>query len=151
MAEVDYTDIAEELQNILQASEYVKAASDSEVTIVVEDTFNMNADQTPWIGIYLDTWETPPDEERIGGANPRTTYLNIEVWMYVWHFEHILASKARDLMLRKVKEALKANRTINGKVQVTRFQGGEFENATKEEAEGFFKGVTLKLECEIRE
>ena len=156
MAEINYTEIAEKVKSILEADERIKniqrvddTGGTDAVTVVVDEPFNNKAEATPFIGIYLDTWETPADEELIGGASPSLTRIGLELWMYEWHLENIECSKRRDNLLRRVKEALKADRTLSGTVQMTRFQGGEFDSPIK--TEGFFKGVSLKLECEIRE
>ena len=149
MAEVDYTAIAEAIVNILKADDSTKTVDGNNTTIVSESEFNQNADQCPWVGVFLDRWDTPPEEEFIGGSNPRTTLLTLELWLFEFALENKVCSEKRQKLLTKVKEVLKANRTLGGTVLVTRFEGGEFDNATK--SGGFFKGVSIKLECEVRE
>ena len=101
------------------------------------------------MGIYLDTWETPAEEELIGGSRPHRTFLVFEIWCYEFGLENKSTAQKRDTLLEEVKDGLKGNRNLNGKVLVTRFKGGDFDNAQKEE--GFFKGVSIKLECEVKE
>ena len=101
--------------------------------------------------IYLNSWDSPAEDELIGGAKPITTFLTIELWIYDFSFENLAGATARDIMLDNVKGVLKANRTLSDKVLITRFSGGEFDNQKNNQGIGFFKGVSLRLECEVRE
>lgn len=149
MSEINYLDIEDEIKAILQADESSSIINGVNVTFEVEENFNLIADNTPYVGIYLESWETPADEEYIGGANQHTTKIIIKIWCYEFSLEARKAAKKRDLLFQKIKEILKGDRQLNNKVQVTRFKGGEFDNAQNDE--GFFKGVSINLECEVRE
>lgn len=146
MTEINYYTIESTLKDILSADSRITAL---DATVTVEDSFNLISDLCPWIGIYLDSWESPADEEKIGGASPVLTYLTLELWLYDFAIENNTAAQKRDTLIQKVKEVLKENRTINSTVLITRFAGGEFDNAIT--TDGFFKGVSIKLECEVRE
>lgn len=146
MAAIDYLDIEENLASIFRADENLIGIG---VRVDVEESFNPIPDRCPWIGIYLDSWDTPADGEFIGGTSPFQTFLNLEIWLYEFALENKKGCQLRDALLQKVKEVLKTHRTINGTVLVTRFEGGEFDNAKTKE--GFFKGVSIKLQAEVRE
>lgn len=149
MAQIDYTAIELALQDLLLNDLRTKEIDGRITTVVVEEIFQPIPDRCPWIGIYLNGWQSPAESELIGGSAPRLTLVEIELWMYDYSLENATGARKRDLLLQQVKEVLKDNRTINGLVLVTRFTGGEFDGAKTKE--GFLKGVSLKLECEIRE
>ena len=54
-------------------------------------------------------------------------------------------------MLGKVKEVLKEKKTLNDKVLYFKFGSGEFDNQKNTAGLGFFKGVSLTLDCEVKE
>lgn len=146
MTEINYYTIELTLKNILAADSRI---TDLGATVTVEDSFNLISDLCPWIGIYLDSWDSPSDEERIGGTSPVLTILTLELWLFDFAIENNVAAQKRDTLIQKVKEVLKENRTISDTVLITRFAGGEFDSAVT--GDGFFKGVSIKLECEVRE
>jgi hypothetical protein len=146
MTEINYYTIESTLKDILAADSRI---TDLGTTVTVEDSFNLITDLCPWIGIYLDSWDSPAEEERIGGTSPILTLLTLELWLYDFAIENNTAAQNRDTLLQKVKEVLKENRTISDTVLITRFAGGEFDSAAT--GDGFFMGVSIKLECEVRE
>ena len=146
MTEINYYTIETSLKSLLETDSRIIALG---ATVEVEENFNLVSAMCPWIGIALESWESPADEERIGGATPVLTTLILKVWLYTFGIESNTASQSRDTLLQKVKEVLKENRTLNDSVLITRFEGGEFDNAEGED--GFFKGVSIELECEVRE
>lgn len=149
MAEIDYTSIEQAIKDLLLADERTNVIGNKSLNVVIEDTFQPIADKCPWVGIYLDSWASPAEREFIGGGAPIMTALTLELWLYEFSLENITGAAKRDMLLRKIKEVLKANRRLNSAVLITRFLGGEFDNAKTKE--GFLKGVSIKLECEVRE
>ena len=149
MSEIDYFGIEEAVADILLTDSRTRRIGDSLLKVEIEEPFNLIPDKCPWVGIYLDSWDSPAEEERIGGNSPFLTYLILELWLYEFAMESRTASQLRDRLLRKVKETLKDNRKLNNKVLIWRFAGGEFDSPAT--SEGFFRGVSLKLECEVRE
>ena len=149
MAEITYIDIEEAIKTLLLTDDRTKSIAGIPLNVAIEESINQNTDACPWVGIYLDRWETPAEQELIGGNTPFRTYLTFELWLYEFALENKLAAQKRDYLLQKIKEVLKDNRKLSDTVLISRFKGGEFDNAKTKE--GFFKGVTIKLECELRE
>ena len=149
MSTIDYTAIEQALKDLLLADERTKIVNGRNLSAAIEEMFQPIPDKCPWAGVYLDSWETPAVEERIGGAQPRTTTIVLELWLYEFSLENATGAVKRDVLLSQVKEVLKDNRTLSGTVLTTRFLGGEFDNAKVKE--GFLKGVSIRLECEVRE
>lgn len=145
MARIDYLQIEKDIKALLGVDPELKDA-----TIEVEESANLNPDKCPWVGIYLSEWETPADEEQIGGATPFITYLTFEIWCYEFSLTNEDAIRLRNTLLYNVKEVLKANRKPNSSVLVSRFGGGEFDNP-KAQSDGFFHGGSIRLICEVRE
>jgi len=146
MATIDYLAIENSIKTLLNAD-----SDTSSYTVEVEPPDAVRTDACPYVAIYLDSWDSPADEELIGGANAMRTFLIIEVWCYAFSFENLDGATLRDDMLGKVKAVLKSNRTLSDNVLITRFTGGDFDNQQNTGNLGFFKGVSIKLECEVRE
>lgn len=149
MSAIDYTAIEQALKDLLLADERTREINGRRLTVAIEEMFQPLPDKCPWAGVYLDTWESSAEQELIGGAQPLRTTVVLELWLYEFSLDNTVGAQKRDLLLQNVKEVLKANRSLGGAVLVTRFLGGEFDNAKVKE--GFLKGVSLKLECEVRE
>jgi len=149
MAEISYFAIEETIKDILVTDPRSKFLNNQKVAYDVEEKLNNLPDKCPWCGIYLMSWDSPQDEQRIGGTTPTLTDLTIRLRMYEFGLEIRRAAQNRDLFLAKVKEVLKGKRNLNNKVLITQFGGGEYENG--QTSEGFFLGVSLDLICEVRE
>lgn len=159
MAEIDYFAIEEAVSAILLADVLTAEVNDEQLTVVIEENFNPKPDTCPWVGIYLDNWSTPAEQELIapGSGSAHVTFLTFELWLYEYALDNKDSSTKRDTLLAKVKEVLKkvTNRDLNNTVLHTTFGGGRFENQkteTKGQKRGaFYKGVSLKLIAEVRE
>lgn len=149
MSTIDYTAIEQAVKDLLLTDERTREINGRALSVAIEEMFQPVPDKCPWVGVYLDTWESRAEHEYIGGSAPLRTTVVLEIWLYEFSMENTVGAHKRDLLLQNVKEVLKANRTLGGAVLVTRFMGGEFDNAKVKE--GFLKGVSLKLECEVRE
>lgn len=149
---VNYTAIQDAIRNILLTNDTSRIIDGDALSVGIESVLNPATIMCPWAGIYLDSWDTPAEQERIGGATPFLTQVTFELWLYAFALETDVARIKRDALLSAVKDVLKltANRTLGGTVLITRFKGGSFSNA-KGNQEGFYSGVSLKLECEVRE
>lgn len=146
MAIIDYLGIQTALQSIFNAD-----SRTSDYTVEVEPDYDLITDKMPYVAIYLDSWETPPTDETIGGVKPFRSFLNLEVWCYDFSMENLQGATLRDTMLGNVKEVMKENRTISDKVLITTFAGGSFDNQKNNRGIGFFKGVSMRIQCEVRE
>lgn len=146
MSEINYFQIEEDFVTMLKSNATLMELNP---TIEIEDDSNLIAEKCPYVGIFLDSWESPYLEEKIGGSTPFTTYLTFEIWLYEFAFENKQGAILRDKLLQKVKEAIKQDRKLNNSVLISRFEGGDFDNSRN--SEGFFKGVSIKLRAEVRE
>ena len=150
MSEVDYSAVTNAIRDVLLSDDRTKVVNSSALTVAVEGNMNQNTANCPWVGVYLDSWDSAAVSEQIGSATPFFTLLTFELWLYEFGLEDETANKKRDNLLRKVKEVLKANRTVNGTVRILWFKGGVFD-AQAAKSGGFFRGASLKIQCEIRE
>jgi hypothetical protein len=151
MAIIDYTGIENEIKSILDNDSRTNSFGGRATTIEVEGEAILNEVSCPQIQIFLEEHETLQDTETIGGATPYLTSLSIVIWMYDFNLENVGGSQARDTMLGKVKEVLKENKTLNDTVLYFKFGGGEFDNQKNTAGLGFFKGVSLTIDCEVKE
>ena len=149
MSAIDYTGIEQSIKDLLLSDERTREINGRALTVALEDAFQPIPDRCPWVGVYLDSWASAAEREFIGGAQPMLTTIVIELWLYEYSLENAVGAQKRDILLENIKEVLKANRTLSSSVLVTRFLGGEFDSAKVKE--GFLKGVSLRLECEVRE
>ena len=149
----NYIEIEDKLADILRDDARTARVNDIDTAIVVEEPANQLTDTTPFIGIYLDGWESPGENELIsdGSRGSLRTTIDLELVLFEFDLENRDACIKRNELLKQVKTVIRENRTIGKMVLMTWFLGGQFENAKIDGAEGFFKGVTLKLRCELRE
>ena len=146
MAKIDYLAIENKIKELIEAN-----SDTSSYTVLVEPADELRTEYCPYVAIYLDSYESPSADELIGGTKPVRTFLNISVWCYDFSLDNLEGASARDTMLANVKEVLKSNRDLGEEVLVTRFTGGSFDNQKNIEGLGFFKGVSIGLQCEVRE
>lgn len=159
MAEIEYFAIEEAIHDILLADILTAEVNGEQLTVTIEENFNPKPDTCPWVGIYLDSWSTPAENELIapGSGFAHRTFLTFELWLYEYALDNKDSSTKRDNLLAKVKEVFKktTNRTLNDTVLQTTFAGGRFENQKVDSGNkkrgAFYKGVSLKLIAEVRE
>ena len=156
MSEINYFEIEEALAALIRDDSGVKSLKNGKGAVVqVEEGFQLVPGKIPWVGIFLDTWDSPDDLEQIAGGTHFRTFLTFKIQLYAFGLKYKEAAKARDNLLQKVKEVLKkpANRKFSS-VLITRFQGGEFDNQAGEDIDkdfGYFLGVSIELEAEVIE
>ena len=146
MAKIDYMAVQNKIKTLLDAD-----SRTADYFVFVEDEFMLKPDQCPYVGIFLDSYDTLEDTETIGGSRPYLTRLNIEIWMYGFSFENNNGSVIRDGILGNVKEVLKENKTLDDTILYFQFGSGTFDNQKNTSGLGFFKGVSLTLQCQIKE
>tara|TARA_R100000773_G_scaffold44610_1_gene46529 strand:- start:4380 stop:4820 length:441 start_codon:yes stop_codon:yes gene_type:complete len=146
MAIIDYIGIETAIKTLLNAD-----SRTSGFTVDLEPEEPINEVKCPYVAIYLDNYETLLDTETIGGNAPYLTRLNIQVWCYQFSLENLDGATLRDDMLGKVKEVFKENKTLNDTVLYFQFGPGEFDTQKNTAGLGFFKGVSLRLQCEVKE
>lgn len=146
MAIIDYLAVENAVKDLLAAD-----SDTSSFTVLIEPDFAVRSDFCPCVLIYLDSYDSPIEDELIGGAKPMRTFLTLEIWCYDFSLDNLQGATARDVMLGKVKEVLKNSRDLNGTCLNTAFLGGNFDNQKETSGLGFLKGVSIKLQCEVRE
>jgi hypothetical protein len=151
MAIIDYLGIENAIKNLLDNDSRTNQFGGRTTTIEVEGEMILNEVSCPYIAIFLDNHETLEDTETIGGSKPYLTKLSIEIWCYDFSLENLSGATNRDIMLGKVKEVLKENKTLSNNVLYFKFVGGEFDNQKNTAGLGFFKGVSLVIDCEVKE
>ena len=87
----------------------------------------------------------------VDGSTPYLTSLRIQIWCYDFSLENLSGATNRDTMLGAVKEVLKENKTLSNNVLYFKFGPGEFDNQKNTAGLGFFKGVSLTIDCEVKE
>tara|TARA_R110000796_G_scaffold19549_3_gene58657 strand:+ start:251 stop:691 length:441 start_codon:yes stop_codon:yes gene_type:complete len=146
MAKLDYMAVQNKIKVLLDAD-----SRTDDYNVFVEESFMLKPDQCPYVGIFLDSYDTLEDTETIGGNRPYLTQLNIEIWIYGFSFENNDGAGIRDGILGNVKEVMKENKTLDGTILYFQFGSGEFDNQKNTAGLGFFKGVSLTLECQLKE
>jgi hypothetical protein len=146
MAIIDYLAVETAIKTLINND-----SATSDFTVLIEPDNAVRTDFCPYVAIYLDSYDSPLDDELIGGSKPMRTFLTIEIWCYDFSLDNLEGATARDIMLGKVKEVLKGDRTLNGTCVNTAFLGGNFDNQKQTDGLGFFKGVSIRLQCEVRE
>jgi hypothetical protein len=151
MAIIDYLGIEQAIQTIFENDSRTSTINGRASTIVVEDSDFVSEPRCPYIGIFLDSYETTEDTITIGGSTPYLTTLGIDIQIYEFALENLEGARLRDIAFGKVKEVLKDNKTLNGNVLYYKFGDGKFDNMRNEEGIGFFKGISLRIDCEVQE
>ena len=131
MAIIDYLGIENAIKALLAGDSRTNAFGGKDTTIEVESEFILNEAKCPYIAIFLNEHETIADTETIGGSTPYLTRLSITVWCYDFSLENLEGATNRVLYFQ--------------------FVGGEFDNQKNTSGLGFFKGVSLNIDCEVKE
>jgi hypothetical protein len=151
MSEINYWLIENQIGQLIK--DELPAIGDNQLPVMVfiEEPLNLITSRGHQVYVYIDTWETPEDEERIAAGTHFRTFINFELWLYVHGLDSNIACQNRDRFLQKVKEVFKkpSNRKLSGTAQIVTFLGGEFDNQMDDG--GFWKGVSLKLRIEVIE
>jgi len=151
MSIIDYLGIEQKIQTLLQGDSRTATINGRASTIVVEDADMVSEVRCPYVGIFLDSYDTEEDTVTIGGANPYLTSLSIDLHIMEFAMEDLEGARLRDIAIGKVKEVLKDYKTLDDTVLYYKFRSGKFENMKNTSGLGFFKGVTLSLDVEIQE
>lgn len=139
MAGPDYYGIEEEMQAILQASPDLQDGS-----VVIEEEIIFSIENTPNIGIYLESRDPDPDTPLAAGTVQRY-HLNMSVWVFVFGMEIAPIMKQRDEFIGKIEQTLMANRNLNGKVDALWLGGGDTPSGRLPNDVGMFVGAEIKV------
>ena len=139
MARVNYFALEEAIQTILRADPTLSGVS---VEIEREIEFIDNAQSA--VIIYLDGREAPEDMQRLAAGTRTDFHVMFTLWCMEFHLDSIAqAAKLRDDLIGKVEVALMKERTLNGNVQGSWLEGGEF--LTADSGSGFLSAGEIKL------
>jgi hypothetical protein len=121
VARVDYFAIESEIAAILRADPLL-----SGVNVVVEDQVLFAAEQTPYVGIYLDRRDAPADMQTLTAGRRTTMLLRFLLVCGAYSLDSVArAIELRDNLLGNVEVVLSRFRTINGRVRSSWLEGGE--------------------------
>lgn len=135
MARIDYYKIQQDIQTIIQNETSAKQ-------VTIEEGLVYNADETPWVGIYLNRRDAPSDRQSLS-AGRRTTYnVRLSIWVYAFAFQFSLAAKARDDALGEIEVKLMEHRALITEGSMW-FEGGDFETAKNEDNNSFLMGAEI--------
>jgi len=145
MARLDYYGLMKEMQDILELSTSIDG-----VQIAIEEEEPYGPDNTPFIGISIPERSSPIELQRISAGRKQAYLVVFSVWCWCFDFESKPnAIRNRDDLLGTVEvELMKGTaRTLNGKVESGRIDGGELSTATLDGV-GFFSGGEIKFIAE---
>jgi hypothetical protein len=74
MAIIDYLGIEQAIKTLLNGDSRTE-----DYLVEIEPANEIKTDACPYVAIYLDSWDSPADDELIGGTTPLRTFLNIEI------------------------------------------------------------------------
>jgi len=142
MARVDYYLIEKEIQRIL---------TESLINVSVTIETDHPVDSQPWVAVYLERRETPPDQPIAAGQRTRFS-LRFSIWCWTWSLESgEVAAQARDDLIGQVEIALMNNRKIGTKVLSSYLQGGEMltDKYQSDTGSSFYSGGEVVLIAEV--
>jgi len=130
----DYTGIGKAIKALLEAID--------EVYVFLETPINTYSTSGPEVGIFLDREDN--EEHTIGGDNPYMTTLHFELICQDFSPDGVEEACAkRDTLVGKVRDALKADRTLGGKIETSQIGNLSFETARGEA--GFYSAASIPL------
>lgn len=138
MARLDYYAVEEGIREVLSAD-----ADLEDVRIEIETDVEMAPDGGGAVYVYLDRRDAPASEQRLAAGTRTDFLLRFALWCLDCDFESVAAaSRRRDDLLGKVEVALMRDRSLNGTVDASWLEGGEF--LTMQE-QGFISGGEIIL------
>ena len=164
MSEINYWLITNRIGQLIKDNLPTIGDSQIPVNVYIEQPLNLITSRGHQVYIYQKGWDSPADEELLGSGRHFRTFLDYELWLFVHALDSDVGMPLRDRFMQKVKEIFKTpvNRQFmgegDGSVLVTRFKGGEFfapdggnSKTEKNPIGGFWYGVNMKLQAEVRE
>lgn len=143
---IDYWGIRQEIRDILKDD-----ADLSGVNVSIEDENYFAAERSPWVGVYLERRDAPIGIQRISAGQQTTYELRFILWCWVYSLEGVPdAIRRRDDVLARVEVALMRQRTLRGKVDHIRLEGGEMPSGRDPDANGFMSGAEIIMIAQIK-
>ena len=144
MARVDYYAIETQIKSILDADSNLTGT-----TVSVEGEILFSAEQTPWVGIYLERREAPASLQTLAAGQRTNFLLRFSIWCWSFSLESITkAIQQRDDLLGKVEISLMSNRTLGNLVRKSWLEGGEMPSGRMPDNTGFVSGAEIILVAE---
>jgi hypothetical protein len=138
MAAVDYAGIREQVATILRAL--------SNVRVYVEaDPAAGQMDHGRSIAVFMIGRTAAQDQSASFGKRQRW-HVRLTLWTFFYSMESYEAAAAgRDTLLGEMELALMANRTLNGKVEASWFEGGDLFSAKNPQTGAFLAAAETTL------
>lgn len=141
MAKVDYFAVAEEIAEIIRADM-------PNIMVAVEEELIVGPDNSPVIGVYIDSREVPSEQSISAGRRMRVIpHFSIWVWTYSLNVKE--AIRERDGIVGEVELLLMQNRTINEMVEMIWIDGGQLPSARLPDSSGFTSGGEILVRAEM--
>ncbi len=117
------------------------------VTVEVEADPPANIEKAPWVGIFLNSWESSSRQVIAAGTAKRILVEFELVCVGADMEEFRTAAKRRDDLMGNVQLALLSDVTFGGTVELREMTGGEFDNANAEGG-GILASGTIRVQIE---
>ena len=142
MSAIPYWTIREEIAEIIKANL-------SGVIVEIEREIQFAAEGQPFIGIYLESRETPEDQQPIAAGRITRMFLNISIWVFAHAFDIDRGIEERDRIIGEVELILMGHRFLNQTVDACWLQGGELLSGRDAETKDFLAGGEIRLRMEV--
>jgi hypothetical protein len=144
MARFDYYAVETQIKTILEADSNLTGT-----TVSIEGELLFSAEQTPWVGIYLERREAPPSLQTLAAGQRTNFLLRFSIWCWSFSLESIAkAIQLRDDLVGKVEISLMSNRTLGNSVRKCWLEGGEMPSGRIPDNTGFVSGAEIILVAE---
>jgi hypothetical protein len=141
VARLDYYGIQRAVQEVLVADQDL-----ANVRVTIEEELLFGGETTPWVGIYLDRRDAPPDRQRISAGQSTIYLVRLELWCWEYSLESLAtAIQLRDDLVGKVEVVLMRNRTLKDTVHMSWLEGGELPSARVPGRTAWMSGGEIRL------
>jgi len=138
VARVDYWKIEQEIAEIIRTQV-------PNVFVTVERELLFGMETAPWIGVYLDRRDAPPELQSLSAGTRTRFRLRFMVLVWCFSLEYERSFEERDEVLSKVEVALMGHRTLNELVKSSWLEGGDMSTRVPPERSGFLAGGEIIL------
>lgn len=135
MARIDYNAIGEAIRELLVTDPQVSPATGAPIIELegnapFSDQGAIDAERTPYVGIYLTGRDAPADDQRLRAGQTTTMRLRYTLLVVTYAADGVeSAIRARNDLIGKVEVALMTDRTLGGTVDFHVLDGGDMPSA----------------------
>ena len=136
-AAIDYNGIASALQSKLTGY-----AALSAVKVNIEEELALLGVQScPWVGIYLERRDGPPELQGLSGGTRQRLYLRYSIWCWQASMDgSATAISLRNTLIGNVELALITDRDLNGLARTLWLEGGNLMSGQPEGGSDWMSG-----------